>query len=45
MPKAAPAVGADTDSVLHNVLKYDEARIEQLRAAGAFGTMVEKVAA
>jgi crotonobetainyl-CoA:carnitine CoA-transferase CaiB-like acyl-CoA transferase len=35
--RAAPAVGADTDEVMRDVLKLDEARIAQLRAAGAFG--------
>lgn len=37
-PMAAPAVGADTQTILHEVLGYGEPRIGQLRAAGAFGT-------
>lgn len=43
MPKAAPAVGADTEKVLIEILKYDDSRIEQLRADGAFGAVAEKV--
>lgn len=39
MPTAAPAVGADTKTILHDVLRYDESRIAELRAAGAFGSM------
>ena len=35
--KAAPAVGADTDAILEEVLHFDEERIDELRAAGAFG--------
>lgn len=34
---AAPAVGADTDAVLSEVLKLSPERIAQLRGAGAFG--------
>jgi hypothetical protein len=30
-------VGADTQEILADVLHFDEARIEALRAAGAFG--------
>jgi crotonobetainyl-CoA:carnitine CoA-transferase CaiB-like acyl-CoA transferase len=36
--KAAPAVGADTDQILGDVLHFDEARIRELRASGAFGS-------
>ena len=35
---AAPAVGADTDAILGEVLHFDEARIRELREAGAFGS-------
>jgi len=35
--KAAPAVGANTDEVLNDVLHFDESRIRELRDAGAFG--------
>jgi len=35
--RAAPAVGADTQEILADVLHFDEARIDALRAAGAFG--------
>jgi len=35
--RAAPAVGADTEEVLRDLLKMDDARIAQLREAGAFG--------
>lgn len=49
MPVAAPAVGCDTQAVLEDVLHYDDARIDALRAAGAFGVAPaaepEKVAA
>lgn len=37
-PKAAPAVGADTQEVLRDVLRYDTDRIATLRALGAFGS-------
>ena len=37
MPTAAPAVGADTQAVLREVLQYEESHISELRAAGAFG--------
>lgn len=36
-PVAAPAVGAHTQEVLRDTLGYDEARIGELREAGAFG--------
>ena len=36
-PKAAPAVGQHTDEVLREVLKYDDARVAELRRQGAFG--------
>lgn len=36
-PVAAPAVGADTASVLHNELHCSEERLNELRMAGAFG--------
>jgi crotonobetainyl-CoA:carnitine CoA-transferase CaiB-like acyl-CoA transferase len=35
--KAPVAVGADTDAVLRDVLRYDDARIAALRATGALG--------
>lgn len=38
-PKAAPAVGADTEAILRNELHYDEHRVNELRAAGAFGSV------
>jgi hypothetical protein len=31
-------MGADTETVLRELLRYDDARIAELRAAGAFGT-------
>ena len=37
VPTRAPKVGEHTDNVLSTVLGYDTARIEELRAAGAFG--------
>jgi crotonobetainyl-CoA:carnitine CoA-transferase CaiB-like acyl-CoA transferase len=37
VPGRAPAVGEHTTEVLTRVLGYDEARLEALRAAGAFG--------
>lgn len=36
-PVAAPAVGQHTDSVLSELLGYDDARLAQLTEAGAFG--------
>ena len=36
-PTRAPTVGQHTDEVLHEVLGYDEARLETLRASGALG--------
>jgi len=36
-PKAAPSVGQHTDEVLREVLKYDDARVAELRRQGAFG--------
>lgn len=39
MPTAAPALGADTKTILHDVLRYDDSRVTELRAAGAFGSM------
>jgi crotonobetainyl-CoA:carnitine CoA-transferase CaiB-like acyl-CoA transferase len=36
-PVAAPAIGQHSESILREVLGYDEARIAQLRATGAFG--------
>ena len=32
-----PALGADAPHVLRELLDYDDARIDQLRADGAFG--------
>jgi crotonobetainyl-CoA:carnitine CoA-transferase CaiB-like acyl-CoA transferase len=37
-PRAAPAVGADTQEVLREVLHLDDSRIQALRASGAFGS-------
>jgi crotonobetainyl-CoA:carnitine CoA-transferase CaiB-like acyl-CoA transferase len=37
VPGKAPEVGQHTTAVLTDVLGYDEARVEQLRAAGALG--------
>jgi len=37
--RAAPAVGADTDAVLGEVLRYDGDQIDALRARGAFGAL------
>ena len=37
VPDAAPTVGEHTDEVLTSVLGYDQARIDELRAANAFG--------
>ncbi len=36
-PTKAPTVGQHTDEVLADLLGYDDARIAELRAAGAFG--------
>lgn len=36
-PQAAPAVGQHTQAVLRDTLGYDDARIAQLQAEGAFG--------
>ena len=36
-PTKAPEVGEHTDEVLKDVLGYDDARIAELRASGAFG--------
>jgi crotonobetainyl-CoA:carnitine CoA-transferase CaiB-like acyl-CoA transferase len=35
-----PALGSDTDDVLRSLLGYEEARIDDLRAAGVFGEAV-----
>ena len=37
-PAPAPALGEHTDELLRELLGYDEARVAQLRAAGALGT-------
>jgi crotonobetainyl-CoA:carnitine CoA-transferase CaiB-like acyl-CoA transferase len=37
IPTKAPTVGQHTDAVLHDVLGYDDARVDALRAAGALG--------
>lgn len=36
-PKPAPAIGQHTEQVLAEVLGYDAARLDQLRATGALG--------
>jgi len=36
--RRAPAAGADTDHILREILRYDAARIDALRAAGALGS-------
>lgn len=36
-PRAAPAVGQDSEQVLRETLKYSDGRISALRDAGAFG--------
>jgi crotonobetainyl-CoA:carnitine CoA-transferase CaiB-like acyl-CoA transferase len=36
-PTMAPTLGQHTDEVLMTVLGYDEARVAELRAAGALG--------
>ena len=41
---AAPAVGADTDAILHEVLGFDAERIQALRDAGAFGAVAPTTA-
>jgi crotonobetainyl-CoA:carnitine CoA-transferase CaiB-like acyl-CoA transferase len=38
MPTRAPTVGEHTEAVLRDVLGYDSARIEALRASGALGS-------
>ncbi len=38
VPTMAPTVGQNTDDVMTDVLGLDEARIAELRAAGAFGS-------
>jgi crotonobetainyl-CoA:carnitine CoA-transferase CaiB-like acyl-CoA transferase len=38
VPSRAPTLGEHTDAVLRDVLGYDDARIAQLRAAGALGS-------
>jgi crotonobetainyl-CoA:carnitine CoA-transferase CaiB-like acyl-CoA transferase len=38
VPTRAPDVGQDTDAVMTEVLGYDTARLDELRAAGAFGS-------
>jgi len=38
VPSKAPDVGQHTDEVMAEVLGYDEAKVEQLRAAGTFGS-------
>lgn len=42
-PRAAPAVGADTEAVLRDELHYSAKRIDELRSAGAFGFTQEEV--
>jgi len=37
-PSHAPTPGQQSQQVLEKVLGYDAARIEKLRAAGAFGS-------
>jgi crotonobetainyl-CoA:carnitine CoA-transferase CaiB-like acyl-CoA transferase len=43
-PKPAPAVGQHTDEVLAEVLGYDAAKLEQLRATGALSAAPPKAA-
>jgi crotonobetainyl-CoA:carnitine CoA-transferase CaiB-like acyl-CoA transferase len=38
VPTKAPDVGQDTDAVMTEILGYDAARLDELRAAGAFGS-------
>jgi crotonobetainyl-CoA:carnitine CoA-transferase CaiB-like acyl-CoA transferase len=38
VPTKAPDVGENTDEVMAEVLGYDEAKIDRLRAAGTFGS-------
>jgi crotonobetainyl-CoA:carnitine CoA-transferase CaiB-like acyl-CoA transferase len=38
VPTKAPTAGQDTEAVLRDVLGYDDARITELRDAGAFGS-------
>ena len=44
-PVAAPAVGQHTGLVLREMLGYDDARLERLREAGAFGPGTENTTA
>jgi crotonobetainyl-CoA:carnitine CoA-transferase CaiB-like acyl-CoA transferase len=39
--RPAPAVGANTEEILKDVLKLDDAQIAQLREAGAFGQLMQ----
>jgi len=43
-PVAAPAVGQHTEDVLRELLGYDDARIAQLAAGGAFGSQPSREA-
>jgi crotonobetainyl-CoA:carnitine CoA-transferase CaiB-like acyl-CoA transferase len=38
VPTPAPGVGQDTDAVMSEVLGYDDAKVDGLRSAGAFGS-------
>jgi formyl-CoA transferase len=41
----SPLLGEHTDEVLKDVLGYDDARVQQLKGAGAFSSPPKKVAA
>ena len=43
--KRSPTLGEHTDEVLKDVLGYDDARVQQLKGAGAFSAPPKKVAA
>jgi len=43
--KRSPLLGEHTDEVLKEVLGYDAAKVETLKAAGAFSAPPKKVAA
>ena len=41
----SPTLGEHTDEVLKEVLGYDDAKVQQLKGAGAFSAPPKKVAA